>query len=115
MNCKMLVIGNVGRDPESKAAGQRTVVEFSVAQNFRQDDEPMWVRVTCWPEWMQDKVLTHVRKGQRVTVFGSFRRREYTNSAGQQGVAYEISADVVEPHSYQDDDGGAVSDSDFPF
>lgn len=72
------VIGHVGKDPEKRAAGNTTVVSFSVAttKKVKGEDQTSWIRCSGFGErWV--KLMPHIRKGDRVMVSGETTTREY--------------------------------------
>ena len=101
---KVMIIGNLGRDPEMRyTPSGRPVTEFSVAVSHRsrdaqtgewQDDQTDWYRVTVWGD-RAERTAEQFRKGNKVFVEGRFRTREYEARDGQKRVSLEITADNV--------------------
>ena len=101
---KVMIIGNLGRDPEMRyTPNGRPVTEFSVAVGHRsrdaqtgewQDDQTDWFRVTVWGE-RAERTAEQFRKGNKVFVEGRFRTREFEGRDGQKRVSLEITADNV--------------------
>jgi single-strand DNA-binding protein len=101
---KVMIIGNLGRDPEMRyTPNGRPVTEFSVAVSHRSrdaqtgewsDDQTDWYRVTVWGD-RAERTAEQFRKGNRVFVEGRFRTREYEARDGQKRVSLEITADNV--------------------
>ena len=101
---KVMIIGNLGRDPEMRyTPNARPVTEFSVAVSHRsrdaqtgewQDDQTDWYRVTVWGD-RAERTAEQFRKGNRVFVEGRFRTREYEARDGQKRVSLEVTADNV--------------------
>ena len=117
---KMMIIGNLGRDPEMRyTPSGRPVTEFSVAVSHRGKDAQSgewvdqgtdWYRVTIWGE-RGERAAEQFRKGNRVFVEGRFRTREFEGRDGQKRTALEITADNVislEPRG-RDEVEGAVA------
>jgi len=107
MYAKVQVIGNLGRDPETRYTKSGTMnVSFSVAstrrfndQSGQQQERTTWFRVTAWGKLgetldrlAQDGALA---KGRQVFVTGRLEQSEYTGNDGQQRTSLEISADDV--------------------
>jgi single-strand DNA-binding protein len=107
MYAKAQVIGNLGRDPETRYTKGGTMnVSFSVATSRRFTDasgtpqeRTTWFRVTAWGKLAetldrlaQDGALT---KGQRVFVSGRLESSEYTSQQGDQRTSLDINADDV--------------------
>jgi single-strand DNA-binding protein len=117
---KVMIIGNLGRDPEMRyTPSGRPVTDFSVAVSHRSrdaqtgewaDDGTDWYRVSVWGD-RAERAAEQFRKGNRVFVEGRFRTREFDSRDGTKRTALEITADNVismEARS-RDDDGGSFS------
>ncbi len=101
---KVMIIGNLGRDPEMRyTPNGRPVTEFSVAVSHRSrdaqtgewsDDQTDWYRVTVWGD-RAERTAEQFRKGNRVFVEGRFRTREYEARDGQKRTSLEVTADNV--------------------
>jgi single-strand DNA-binding protein len=101
---KVMIIGNLGRDPEMRyTPNGRPVTEFSVAVSHRSrdpqtgewaDDQTDWYRVTVWGD-RAERTAEQFRKGNKVFVEGRFRTREYEAKDGQKRTSLEITADNV--------------------
>lgn len=100
----IIIVGNVGRDPEMRytPSGQ-AVTSFSVAtsRNYKSQGqtvkETIWFRVTCWGR-QAEVASNYVKKGQKVLVEGrlvadaSGNPRTYTRNDGTIGTSFEITA-----------------------
>ena len=101
---KVMIIGNLGRDPEMRyTPNGRPVTEFSVAVTHRGRDPQSnewadlgtdWFRVTVWGD-RAERAAEEFRKGNRVFVEGRFRTREYEAKDGTKRTSLEITADNV--------------------
>jgi single-strand DNA-binding protein len=101
---KLMIIGNLRRDPEMRyTPSGRPVTEFSVAVSHRGRDPQSgdwvdqgtdWYRVTIWGE-RGERAAEQLRKGMRVFVEGRFRTREYEARDGTKRTSLEITADNV--------------------
>ena len=101
---KVMIIGNLGRDPEMRyTPSGRQVTEFSVAVTHRGRDPQSgewadqgtdWFRVTIWGD-RAERAAEQFRKGNRVFVEGRFRTREYDAKDGTKRTSLEITADNV--------------------
>ncbi len=99
---KIAIVGNLGRDPESRfTPNGKAVTEFTVAVNQGKPDghggwtdETDWFRVSVWGEQAKTAQEKY-KKGSRVLVDGRFRSREYTAGDGTKRVSLEVSADQV--------------------
>ena len=106
---KIIIVGNLGRDPEMRytPSGQG-VTDFSVATSNKyttsdgnQVDETTWFRITTWGK-LAEVCNQYLKKGRRVLVEGRLKPdkdtgspRVYTRQDGTSGASYEITADTV--------------------
>ena len=68
---KVMLIGRIGRDPESKTAGGSTLASFSVATSYGTGDKQKteWHQVTAW-EKLGEFAQKYLHKGDKVYVEG---------------------------------------------
>ena len=94
---KIIVIGNVGRDPEMRytASGQ-AVTSFSIASNRRyraadgeQREETEWFNVSAFGR-LSEICNQYLTRGQQVYVEGRLRGRSYTDKDGQPRYSLDI-------------------------
>ena len=94
---KIIVIGNVGRDPEMRytPSGQG-VTSFSVASNRRyrtaageQREETEWFNVSAWGR-LAEVCNQYLTRGQQVYVEGRLRSRSYQGNDGQTRYSLDI-------------------------
>jgi single-strand DNA-binding protein len=107
MYAKVQVIGNLGRDPETRYTKGGTMnVSFSVAssrrytdQSGQQQEKTNWFRVTAWGKLAEtlDKLTQdgYLAKGRQVFVTGRLDLNEFTNQAGETKQSLEVNADEV--------------------
>ena len=87
---KMIVIGNVGSDPEMRyTPNGSAVTNFSVAANRRyttaegeQREETEWFRVAAWNR-LAETCNQYVTKGMKIYVEGRLRSSPYITRDGQ--------------------------------
>jgi len=106
---KIIIIGNLGRDPEMRYTQDGTpVTNFSVATNRKwtnQDgskgEETIWFRVSAWKR-LAETCNQYLQKGRQVLVEGQLKPDPATGGpriwTGNDGVAraqYEITAFTV--------------------
>jgi len=99
---KIMLIGNVGADPELRyTPNGAPVAEFTMAVNRRyttgdgeQKEETEWFRIVTWNK-NAENVNQYLTKGQKVYVEGRFQSREYVGQDGNQRRAYEVVANMV--------------------
>ncbi len=99
---KVLLIGNVVRDPEVRFTAQNTAVaNFSIATNRSWNDtngqtqeETEFSRVVVWGK-LAEIVGQIIQKGRKVFVEGRLRTREWETKEGQKRQTTEIVAENV--------------------
>jgi single-strand DNA-binding protein len=105
---RIILVGNLGRDPELRytPSGQ-AVCNLSVATNRRytdsngqQRDETIWFRVSVWGR-QAETVNQYLRKGRQVLVEGRLiadengNPRIWNRQDGTPAASFEVSAQVV--------------------
>jgi single-strand DNA-binding protein len=113
---KVMLIGNVGRDPEVKVSKNGdSLATFSLATTYsyrpqggERQDSTEWHRVVAWRN-LADQAQKYITKGRKVFVEGRIQSRPYTDKNGLERVAYEIVATQIEfldsPQNGQRDNG----------
>ena len=97
---KLMIIGNLTRDPELRSTtGGISVCSFTVAVNRRKTEkdkqpEADYFRVTAWRE-RGETCAKYLRKGKKVCVIGPVSVRTY-ESNGETKASLEITAEEVE-------------------
>lgn len=137
---KLIIAGNLGRDPEMRylPSGQ-AVTNINVATNRVYTDsngqkvtETIWFRVSIWGA-RGETVNQYLKKGSKVLVEGRINAdpetggpRVFTRNDGSTGSSFEMTANNVvflssksEDQSYQSSDSGGfsepVDEDDIPF
>jgi single-strand DNA-binding protein len=95
---KVILLGNVGKDPEIKAAGTGTVVAtFSIATSERfKDKDGTWQDRTEWHNLVAfgkvaEIIRDYVKKGSKLYVEGSLRTQSWDDkTTGQKKYKTEI-------------------------
>ena len=116
---KVLLIGNVGRDPEVRYLDQGTaqggqstkVATFTLATTDRYRDRSgelrentEWHNLVLWRQ-LADLAEKFIRKGSQMYVEGRIRTRSYNDQQGQKKFMTEIVADNVQLLGRRDGDG----------
>jgi single-strand DNA-binding protein len=126
---KIIVVGNVGRDPEMRyMPNGNAVTSFSLATNRRWNDsqtgqpvdETTWFRVSVWGR-RAEVANQYLTRGSKVLVEGRLRPdpqtggpKLFTRQDGSVGSSYEITADNFSfVGSRGDSEGGGGSDGDY--
>ena len=93
---KIIVIGNLGRDPEMRyTPNGQMVTNFSVASNRRytaggeQREETEWFNCSAWGR-LAETCNSYLTKGQQVYVEGQLRSRSYQGNDGQTRFSLDI-------------------------
>jgi single-strand DNA-binding protein len=122
----LVLVGNVGRDPEMRytPSGQ-PVTSFSVATNRQYTNnngetikETIWFRITTWGK--QAEVCNqYLRKGSKVLVEGRLTPdkdtggpRIWTKQDGTPGASFEVTASTVRFLSSRDEGGAPAGGGD---
>ncbi len=121
---KIIVVGNLGGDPEMRYMADGTAVtNFSIASNRRwtnqttgqPTDETTWFRVSVWRK-QAETANQYLSKGSKVLVEGRLRPdanggpRIWTAQDGTVRASFEITADTVRFLSGREDVGGGGGD-----
>jgi len=97
---KIILVGNLGRDPELRYTPQGTpVCSFSLATNERRrdpktgenNDVTTWFRVTLWRR-QAEVASQYLTRGKPVYIEGRLRVEEYTDRDGKPRHSLEVTA-----------------------
>jgi single-strand DNA-binding protein len=96
---KIILVGNLGRDPELRYTPQGTpVCSFTVATNEKRkdragetQDHTTWFRVTLWGR-QAETASQYLTKGRPIYVEGRLRLEEWTDRDGKQRYTLEVHA-----------------------
>jgi len=99
---KVVIVGNLGRDPELKSTPSGSkVLEISIAtterfrdKNGADQEQTDWHRIVMWNQ-KAEYIARSSRKGSTLYVDGKIRYRKYTDKDGNERTATEILADNV--------------------
>lgn len=113
---KIILVGNLGRDPELRYTPQGTpVCSFSMATNERRKDKAgdfndvtTWFRVTLWGR-QAETAQQYLTKGRPVYIEGRLRVEEYTDKDGKQRYSLEVNATDMQFIGGQNVEGIPVS------
>ena len=115
---KVMIIGNLGRDPELRfTGGGDPVCNFSVAtteswrdKSGEKQERTTWHRVTVWGK-QAEPCAEHLKKGRPVYVEGRIQQREYEDRDGNKKQTTEIVAERVQFLGSRGDGDGGPSES----
>ena len=91
---KLIIIGNLGRDPETRMLPSGdNVATFSVAttERSKNGDVTTWFRVSSFGK-LADTCQQYLHKGSYVYIEGALSQSEYTNREGQVRQILEVRA-----------------------
>ena len=111
---KVLLIGNLGADPEVRSTqGGQSVANLRLATSDRVKDRDgnwqdrvEWHAVTCWGKTAEN-VGQYCRKGKQLYIEGRLQSRKWTDKEGREQRTTEIVADVVKFLGGKEGEGGA--------
>jgi single-strand DNA-binding protein len=119
----IIIVGNLGKDPELRylASGQ-AVCDFNIAtsrqytsSNGQQVKETIWFRITTWGK-QAETCNQYLKKGSKVLVEGRLSPdpatggpKTYTKKDGTPGASYDITASTVRFLSSRGEDQGSAA------
>jgi single-strand DNA-binding protein len=97
---KVMIIGNLGRDPEMRyTPSGRPVTSFSVAvsrswtsPDGERHEETEWFNVVAWSN-LAETCKQYLTKGQQVYIEGRLQTRRWEDAEGKKHSAVEVVAD----------------------
>jgi single-strand DNA-binding protein len=98
---KAFLIGNVGKDPEVRQAGQSPVANFSLATSDRrfkdEDGKPRteWHNIVAWGK-LAEIIGQYVKKGDMLYLEGRIQTRKWQDKDGNNRYTTEVVADQME-------------------
>ena len=117
---KVLLIGNVGSDPEVRyldgnngngGSAKVATIRLATSERYRdrsgeQRENTEWHNVVAWRS-LADLAENFIRKGTQIYVEGRLRTREYTDQTGAKRYRTEIIADNIQLLGRRSDNPGA--------
>ena len=110
---KIMLIGNLTRDPELRSTSSGvTVCSFTIAVNRRfaqqgGERQTDFFRINAWRQ-LGETCARYLTKGRKVAVIGELQARTYQGNDGATRMSLDVSADEVEFLSpRQQEEGGA--------
>jgi len=97
---KIMLIGNLGKDPDmSYTPAGKAVTKFSLAVSRRSKDretgerreETQWFNIVGWDQ-LAETMNTYLHKGSKVYIEGRITSRKYTDKEGVERTAWEVTA-----------------------
>ena len=112
---KVMLIGNLGKDPEVRYTGSgQAVASFSLAtserfknkQSGEWEEKTEWHRVTLWGK-QAEVAGEYLAKGKTVFIEGRLQTRKWTDRDGNEKYTTEIVGERMQMLSGKGDGGGA--------
>lgn len=98
---KVIIVGNLGKDPESRQAGQSTVCALRIATSHKwkakdgtAKEETEWHDVEVWGHQAQ-ACAQYLAKGRQVYVEGRLKTEKWQDKAGGERYRTKVVADAV--------------------
>ena len=129
---KIMLIGNLGRDPDMNyTPNGKAITKFTMAVNRRsrdretgeRRDETTWFSVVAWDQ-LAETCNNYLHKGSKVYIEGRMASRKYTDKDGVERTVWDVTAENMEmldpkgagsSSEGQAGYGGDVSADDVPF
>lgn len=100
---KVMLIGNVGKDPEVRhLESGASVASFPLAtserfkdRNGEYQEQTEWHNIVCWRN-LAETVEKYIAKGSQVYIEGKIRTRNWQDQSGQKRYTTEIIADNIQ-------------------
>jgi single-strand DNA-binding protein len=113
---KIMLIGNLGRDPEFNVTPEGTpVAKFSLAVNRvyksrsgEKKEETEWFNIIAWRQ-LAETCEKYLHKGSKVYVEGRFSTRKYMDKENIQRTAMEVTINEMEMLDTKASSGGSSS------
>lgn len=118
---KVILIGNLGRDPETRRLDSGVAVsKFSVATNESFQDkngewqqQTEWHNIVCW-RGLAERVENTLKKGHRVYLEGKLTTRKWQDKDGNDRYTTDIVARTLRTLERRDSEIGGSPDTGFP-
>jgi len=100
---KIMLIGNLGRDPEMNYTPSGVAVtKFTIAVNRyiksatgEREEKTDWFNVTAWRQ-LAETCNTYLHKGSKIYIEGRLEQREYVDKTGTKRTAIDVIASDME-------------------
>ena len=116
---KIMLIGNLGKDPDFNVTPDGTpVAKFSLAvsrntknRNGERVKETDWFNIVAWRQ-LAEICEKYLHKGSKVYIEGRLSQRKYTDKEGIQRTAIEVVANDMQMLDSKESSGGSSGYSD---
>jgi single-strand DNA-binding protein len=111
------LIGNLTKDPESRAAGQSTIANFSIAVNRRwtagdgtKKEEVSYFDCEAWNK-TGELVMNYLKKGRPVLVGGRLQQDRWEDKDGAKRSKIKVVVENVQFLGQKPEDGAPAADA----
>lgn len=96
---KVVLIGNLGRDPEIRSTNDgKEIANFSLATSEswkdkmtgERKDKTEWHRIVCFNEGLVRVIKNYVKKGTKLYIEGQLQTRKWVDNEGQEKYTTEV-------------------------
>ena len=95
---KVILVGNLGKDPEVKLVGDKEVANLSLATSESWKDKATgekkerteWHRVVVWNEHLISVCKNYLKKGSKIYLEGQIQTRKWVDNMGAEKYSTEI-------------------------
>lgn len=104
---RVILVGNLTRDPEIKYTPQGTQLAkfgLAVARVMSKTKETDFINITAWGK-LAEICGQYLRKGKQVLIEGEIRTRSYETQDGQKRTSFEINASSMQMLGSKGDSG----------
>ena len=103
MYSRVILIGNLGADPEAKETRKgETMAKLRLATKAqKKDGETSWWSVAAF-RFNADFALKYLKKGDKVLIDGTIEMRKYTDKDGNPRQAVDVKADRIQSMGKQE-------------
>jgi single-strand DNA-binding protein len=119
---KIMLIGNLGRDPDMTYTPDGVAVtkfSLAVSRTYKspttgeKQKETEWFNIVAWRS-LAETCSTYLHKGSKVYIEGRLTQRKYTDREGVQRTAIDVIASDMEMLTPKADHGDADASADDP-
>ena len=94
---KVILIGNVGADPDIRnldSGAKVATIRLATNEYYKESKHTEWHTVVAWRK-LAELAENYIHKGTLIYVEGRIRRREYEDKDGNKRYSFEIMADAI--------------------
>lgn len=100
---KIMLIGNLGKDPELQVTSDGTpftrfslaVNRYTKSSNGERKEETEWFNIVAWRQ-LAETCERYLHKGSKVYIEGRLTQRKFTDKNGQERTSVEVIANDME-------------------